>query len=49
MTIGGDGNIAAILAEIGGDPQRADGLATFLGFEPVSNPGDRLAVRFPEG
>ncbi|MDE2837263.1 MAG: Eco57I restriction-modification methylase domain-containing protein [Chloroflexota bacterium] len=38
-----DGNIADILADFGGDPQRAEGLAEFLGFEPISNPEDRLA------
>ena len=43
MTLAADGNIASILADFGGDPQRAEGLATFLGFEPVSNPEDRLA------
>ena len=43
MTIGGDGSIAAILAGFGGNPQRAEGLAAFLGFEPISNPEDRLA------
>ena len=43
MTINGDGNIGAILADFGGDPQRAESLAKFLGFEPVSNPEDRLA------
>ena len=43
MTLAADGNVAAILSDFGGDPQRAEGLATFLGFEPVSNPEDRLA------
>ena len=43
MTIGADGDIEAILSDFGGDPQRAEGLASFLGFEPISNPEDRLA------
>ena len=43
MTLGADGNIAGILQGFGGDPQRAEALATFLGFEPVPNPEDRLA------
>ncbi len=43
MTIGGDGDISAILADFGGDPQRAEDLAAFLGFEPIPNPEDRLA------
>ena len=43
MTLGGDSNVAAILSDFGGDAQRAEGLAEFLGFEPISNPEDRLA------
>ena len=43
MTLGGDSNVAAILSDFGGDPQRAEGLADFLGFEPISYPEDRLA------
>ena len=43
MTLAADGNVAAILSDFGGDPQRAEGLAAFLGFEPISNPEDRLA------
>ena len=43
MTLDGEGDVATILSEFGGDPQRAEGLATFLGFEPVPNPEDRLA------
>ena len=43
MTVGGDDNVAAILSDFGGDPQRAEDLATYLGFEPVSSPEDRLA------
>ena len=35
--------IAGILKNFGGDPQRANGLAAFLGFEPVPNPEDVLA------
>ncbi len=38
-----DGDIQSILADFGGDPQRAGDLAEFLGFEPVPNPEDRLA------
>ena len=43
MTLAADGNVAAILSDFGGDPQRAEGLAEFMGFEPISNPEDRLA------
>ena len=43
MTLGADGNVASILQNFGGDPQRAESLAAFLGFEPVPNPEDRLA------
>ena len=43
MTLAADGNVTSILAGFGGDPQRAEGLAEFLGFEPISNPEDRLA------
>ena len=43
MTTDANSNIAAILSDFGGNPQKAEGLATFLGFEPVSNPEDRLA------
>ena len=43
MTSGSDGNIASILSGFGGDPQRAESLAAFLGFEPVPSPEDRLA------
>ena len=43
MTLATDGNIVDILRDFGGDPQRADSLAAFLGFEPVSSPEDRLA------
>ena len=49
MTLGTDGNIAAILSDFGGDPQRAEGLATFLGFEPVSSPEDRWPAHSPVG
>ena len=47
MTLAADGNVAAILSDFGGDPQRAEGLAEFLGFEPISNPEDRLAGALP--
>ena len=43
MTGSADGNVATILQDFGGDPQRAESLAAFLGFEPVPNPEDRLA------
>ena len=43
MTVATDGNVTSILSAFGGDPQRAEGLAAFLGFEPISNPEDRLA------
>ena len=43
MTLSADGNVAGILRDFGGDPQRAEGLAAFLGFEPIPNPEDRLA------
>ena len=43
MTLAADGNVTSILAGFGGDPQKAEGLAEFLGFEPIPNPEDRLA------
>ncbi len=43
MTLAADGNIGGILQGFGGDPQRAEGLAAFMGFEPIPNPEDRLA------
>ena len=43
MTLAADGNVAAMLSDFGGDPQRAEDLAEFLGFQPISNPEDRLA------
>ena len=43
MTLAADGDITSILSEFGGDPQRAESLAEFLGFEPILNPEDRLA------
>ena len=43
MTFAADDDVAAILSDFGGDPRRAEGLAEFLGFEPISNPEDRLA------
>ena len=50
MTRAADGNVTEILAEFGGNPQRAEGLAAFLGFEPIPNPEDRLAgAARPEG
>ena len=43
MTLAADGNVAAMLSDFGGDPQMAEDLAEFLGFQPISNPEDRLA------
>ena len=43
MTLAADGNVAGILQSFGGDPQRADDLAAYLGFEAIPNPEDRLA------
>ena len=43
MTFAADANAGPVLNEFGGDPQRAEGLAAFLGFEPISNPEDQLA------
>ena len=43
MTLVADGNVAAILSDFGADPQRAEGLAAYMGFEPIPNPEDRLA------
>ena len=43
MTLAADGNVASILADFGGDPRHAEGLAAFLGFEPIPNPEDRLS------
>ncbi len=43
MTLTAEDNIADILRDFGGDPRHAEGLAAFLGFEPISNPEDRLA------
>ncbi len=43
MTLSADGNVADILRDFGGDPQRAESLAAFLGFDPVPSPEDRLA------
>ena len=49
MTLTADGNVAAILSAFGGDPRHAEGLAAFLGFEPISNPEDRLASALSGG
>ena len=38
MTLAADGNVAAMLSDFGGDPQRAEDLAEFLRFQPISNP-----------
>ena len=43
MTLSPDGNVVGILRDFGGDPHRAEDLASFLGFEPIPNPEDRLA------
>ena len=42
-TLAQDKDIAAILRNFRGDPQEAELLAEFLGFEPLSNPQDQLA------
>ena len=50
MTRADDGNVKSILSEFGGDPQRAEGLAKSLGFEPISKSGRPVGRRcFPEG
>ena len=38
-------DVAAILSDFGGDPQRAQGLAEFLGFESIPDPAGRLRAR----
>ena len=38
-------DVGAVLSDFGGDPQRAEGLAAFLGFESVADPVDRLGGR----
>ena len=43
MTTLADGNVAEILAEFGGDPQKAARLADFLGFDPIPYPEDLQA------
>ena len=43
MTPSTNDNVKEILTEFGGDPQKADGLAKFLGFDPIPNPEDQLA------
>ncbi len=43
MTLSADGNVAGILQDFGGNPQKTEVLAAFLGFEPIPNPEDRLA------
>ena len=43
MTSSSDADIATILSDFGGDPQRAARLAEFLGFDPIRNPVDQLA------
>ena len=42
-TVPADADAGPVLKEFGGDPQRAEGLAKFLGFEPIPNPVDELA------
>ena len=49
MTLAADGNVTSVLSDFGGDPQRAEGLAQFLGFEPIPNPEDRLAAPLSGG
>ncbi len=43
MSPGSDGDLSFVLSHFGGDPQRTEGLAAFLGFEPIPSPEDRLA------
>ena len=43
MTLDQAADVAPILQDFGGDPQRAGPLAEFLGFEPIPNPQDQLA------
>ena len=49
MTIGDGSDVAAILSEFSGDPQKAEDLAAFLGFEPIPSPQDRLAGPLTQG
>ena len=35
-------DIAELLREFGGDPQQAQGIAEFLGFDPIPSPEDQL-------
>ena len=43
MTLAADGDVKSILSAFGGNPQKAADLAAFLGFDPITNPGDQLA------
>lgn len=43
MTVTGEANLADVLADFGGNPQRAAGVASYLGFEPIPDPEDRLS------
>ena len=47
MTLDQVADVAPILQNFGGDPQRAGPLAEFLGFEPIPNPQDQLAAGAP--
>ena len=42
MSLTADANIEDILADFRGDPQKAESLAEFLGFEPIRNPENQL-------
>ncbi len=43
MTLVQESDAAKVLQEFGGDPQSAESLAAFLGFDPISSPQDLLA------
>lgn len=43
MAIAEEADLVALLRHFGGDPRRAEDVASFLGFEPISAPEDRLA------
>lgn len=43
MTVAGDGDLTHLLADFGGNPKRAAGVASYLGFEPIPDPEDRLS------
>lgn len=43
MAVAGETDLVALLRQFGGNPQRAEGVASFLGFEPIPAPEDQLA------